>query len=213
MYKLRQANINDLEGLYELSLLLNFINLPPDKKRLQKQLESAEKSFLNPHNPKEESFYIFVLENPSNGDVIGSSMIHGKHGTEKEPHFYLSVDKEQKYSQTLNTGFIHGTLKFGYQTDGLSEIGGLVVNPEMRAHPDKLGKQLSYIRFLYMGMFTERFTETIHCELMPPFDAYGNSPLWEAIGRRFLNMNYQEADKLSRENKEFILSLYPINTI
>ena len=48
---------------------------------------------------------------------------------------------------------------------------------------------------------------------MPPLDSKGNSPLWEAIGRRFLNMQYDEADQLSRKNKEFILSLFPTDTI
>lgn len=48
---------------------------------------------------------------------------------------------------------------------------------------------------------------------MPPFDNKGNSPLWEAIGRRFMNMDYHEADILSRSNKEFILSLYPAENI
>ena len=35
----------------------------------------------------------------------------------------------------------------------------------------------------------------------------------EAIGRRFMNMDYQDADMLSRENCEFILSLFPSATI
>ena len=48
---------------------------------------------------------------------------------------------------------------------------------------------------------------------MPPLDSEGNAPLWEAIGRRFMNMNYDEADKLSRSNKEFILSLFPSENI
>src|SRR5690606_11836023 len=37
--------------------------------------------------------------------------------------------------------------------------------------------------------------------------------LWEAIGRRFLNMEYHDADLLSRENREFILNLFPSDTI
>lgn len=64
-----------------------------------------------------------------------------------------------------------------------------------------------------MGMNKNRFKENIHSELMPPFDNEGHSPLWEAIGRRFLNMEYHEADILSRSNKEFILSLFPADTI
>jgi arginine N-succinyltransferase len=48
---------------------------------------------------------------------------------------------------------------------------------------------------------------------MPPLDNKGNSPLWEAIGRKFLNMDYLDADRLSRQNKEFIFSLFPSETI
>ena len=33
-------------------------------------------------------------------------MIHGKHGSQLEPHFYLKVGQEHKYSQSLNTGFV-----------------------------------------------------------------------------------------------------------
>src|SRR5205814_1517778 len=35
------------------------------------------------------------------------------------------------------------------------------------------------------------------------------SLLWEALGRHFTGMSYQEADRLSKTNKEFIRSLFP----
>jgi arginine N-succinyltransferase len=140
-------------------------------------------------------------------------MIHAQHGTEDEPHFYLTVGQESKFSQTINTGFVHGTLKLGLDFNGPTEIGGLILDPEFRGHKDKLGKQLSFVRFLYMARNPERFKPMVHSELMPPFDKNGNSPLWEAIGRKFLNMNYVEADILSRSNKEFILSLFPSENI
>jgi arginine N-succinyltransferase len=140
-------------------------------------------------------------------------MIHAQHGTDNEPHFYLTVGQESKFSQTINTGFVHGTLKLGLDTNGPTEIGGLILNPEFRAHQEKLGKQLSFVRFLYMADHEERFKPMIHSELVPPLDKVGNSPLWEAVGRRFFNMNYHEADILSRSNKEFILSLFPSENI
>jgi arginine N-succinyltransferase len=64
-----------------------------------------------------------------------------------------------------------------------------------------------------MANHSKQFKETVLSELMPPLDKLGNSPLWEAIGRRFMNMNYLEADRLSRSNKEFILSLFPSENI
>ncbi|MCP4913680.1 MAG: arginine N-succinyltransferase [Oligoflexia bacterium] len=213
MFRIRAVKESDLADLFELSQLLVFINLPADKNLLKKQINASIKSFTTPDKNLERNYYIFVLEDLKNRKVIGASMIHGKHGTEDEPHYYLKVGQEHKFSKSLNTGFVHGTLKLGLETDGYTEIGGLVLHPDFRGNPNKLGKSLSFVRFLYMAFHLDKFTEYIHSELMPPLDSHGNSPLWEAIGRRFMNMDYVEADLLSRENKEFILNLFPSDTI
>ncbi len=213
MFRLRSVSLDDLNDLYELSLLYTFINLPADKELIENKIQSSLQSFLDPDDDFAQNHYIFVLEDLTTNKVIGCSMIHSQHGTEDEPHFFLKVSQENKFSQSINTGFIHGTLKLGIDTDGPTEIGGLILNPDYRGNPMKLGKQLSFVRFLYMALFPTRFKSTIHSELMPPFDRDGKSPLWEAIGRRFLNMEYHDADILSRKNKEFILSLFPTGTI
>lgn len=215
MYILRSAVESDLEELYKLSKLITFINLPANKEVLHKKIKLSMNSFQQtaPSKDMSRDYYLFILEDTKTNEIIGASMIHAQHGTEDEPHFYLTVGQEHKFSNTINTGFIHGTLKLGLETNGYTEIGGLILNPDYRGNSLKLGKQISFVRFLFMGLNQNKFTEDIHSELMPPFDKKGNSPLWEAIGRRFLNMNYQEADMLSRDNKEFILSLYPSDTI
>lgn len=213
MYTLRSASLDDLDDLYELSQLMLFINLPPDRDIIKSKIESSIRSFTRPSKNLWENYYLFVLEDVEAKKIIGASMIHAQHGTEDEPHYYFSVSQENKFSKTLNTGFIHGTLKLGLDTNGPSEIGGLILHPEFRKSDKKLGKQLSFVRFLYMGMNKNRFKDNIHSELMPPFDSEGHAPLWEAIGRRFLNMEYHDADILSRSNKEFILNLFPADTI
>jgi arginine N-succinyltransferase len=213
MFLLRSVQLKDLKDLYHLSNIMNFINLPPDEQLISSKIDSSIRSFNHPSADLSKNYYIFVLENYESGEILGVSMIHAQHGTENEPHFYLSVGQEAKFSQTINTGFVHGTLKLGLDTNGPTEIGGLILNPEYRGHSEKLGKQLSFVRFLFMADHPERFKPMVHSELMPPFDKNGNSPLWEAIGRRFMNMHYQEADVLSRNNKEFILSLFPSENI
>jgi arginine N-succinyltransferase len=213
MFVLRSVQPKDLNDLFRLSHIMNFINLPCDEELISSKIDSSVRSFKNPSQDLYRNYYIFVLEDFESGKIFGVSMIHAQHGTENEPHFYMSVGQEAKFSQTINTGFVHGTLKLGLETNGPTEIGGLVLHPDYRGHKDKLGKQLSFVRFLFMGTHPERFKPMIHSELMPPFDKHGNSPLWEAIGRRFINMNYQEADMLSRNNKEFILSLFPSENI
>lgn len=213
MFVLRSVQPKDLKDLFKLSNIMNFINLPADEEMISSKIESSSRSFKKPGTDLSKNYYIFVLEDYESGEILGVSMIHAQHGTESEPHFYLTVGQEAKFSQTINTGFVHGTLKLGLDYNGPTEIGGLILNPEFRGHKEKLGKQLSFVRFLFMGMHPERFKPMIHSELMPPFDKNGNSPLWEAIGRRFMNMNYVEADVLSRNNKEFILSLFPSENI
>jgi arginine N-succinyltransferase len=213
MFILRSVEPSDLKDLFKLSNIMTFINLPPDEELISTKIESSKRSFHNPSQKLWENYYIFVLEDSDKDEVLGVSMIHSQHGTEEEPHFYLTVGHESKFSQTINTGFVHGTLKLGIDTNGPTEIGGLILSPDYRGHKEKLGKQLSFVRFLYMANNPQRFKPMIHSELMPPMDKYGNSPLWEAVGRRFLNMNYHEADILSRKNKEFILSLFPSENI
>lgn len=213
MFILRSVEPGDLKDLYKLSTIMTFINLPPDEEIIRTKIESSIKSFKHPSSRLWENYYIFVLEDHDSAEIMGVSMIHAQHGTENEPHFYLSVGKESKFSQTINTGFVHGTLKLGLDTNGPTEIGGLILNPEYRGHTEKLGKQISFVRFLFLANNPEKFKSVVHSELMPPLDKLGNSPLWEAVGRRFLNMNYHEADILSRNNKEFILSLFPSENI
>ena len=64
-----------------------------------------------------------------------------------------------------------------------------------------------------MSIYPERFKDCIHAELMPPMGKDGNSPLWEALGRKFINMDYKKADLLSLDNKQFVLDLYPREVI
>jgi arginine N-succinyltransferase len=44
---------------------------------------------------------------------------------------------------------------------------------------------------------------------MPPLLPDGRSLFWESCGKRFTGLDYQAADKLSRQNKEFIQQLFP----
>jgi arginine N-succinyltransferase len=68
---------------------------------------------------------------------------------------------------------------------------------------------LSFVRFLYLACHRPAFRDEVLSELMPPLEADGTSLLWESLGRRFTGLSYQEADRLSQDNKEFIRTLFP----
>ncbi len=212
MYIVRSAKESDLDDLFELSKLENFLNLPNDRARLKKNISKSLDSFSS-SSFNQKSTFLFCLEDLALNKVIGTSVIHAQHGTDSSPHFSLVVGKESKASTTIDKSFTHTTLKLAVDTDGPTEIGGLVLAPKYRGSEFKLGKQVAFSRFLYMAHNPHQFRTTIHAELLPPFNEDGSAPLWEAIGKKFFQMDYQKADILSRKNKEFILNLFPSENI
>jgi arginine N-succinyltransferase len=104
-------------------------------------------------------------------------------------------------------------LSIGYNYEGPTEIGGLVVDPPYRSSADKPGKQLSYVRFLYMAQHRKLFRPRVLAELLPPLGKGGRSLVWDACGMKFTGLSYQQADQLSRGNKEFIKELFPASDI
>jgi arginine N-succinyltransferase len=140
-------------------------------------------------------------------------MIIAQLGRRGAPYIYFDVFDEEKYSATIDKHFHHTVLRIGYSYNGPTEIGGLVMIPEYRKRTEKLGTMISYVRFLYLAAHRDLFQDEILAELLPPLEPDGTSHLWEALGRKFTDMSYAEADLLSKKNKEFIKGLFPEGTI
>lgn len=208
-FLIRSVRENDLDELERLSSLVYFINLPNNRDLLKDKIKKSVDSFNGNIEDKFDREYIFVMEDRSNGQVIGTSMIIARHGSPSIPHMYFELKEKQKYSETIHAGFIHKVLSLKFDSDGPTEIGGLVIDPSYRGHKLKLGRLLSFSRFSFIKMKRRWFKDRVLSELMPPLSENGESLLWEALGRRFTNLSYQDADLLSRKNKEFITSLFP----
>lgn len=205
---IRSVTREDLAQLTDLAKQFNLLNLPGDRKVLAEKIARSEASFAG-ELAKDKAEYLFVVEDTEENLVVGSSLIIAKHGSEVVPHCYFKILKRDHFSQDLGIGFIHQVLRFQLDTDGPTEIGGLLVDKTYRRRPERLGKQISLSRFVYMGLHPDRFEDRVLCELTPPLTEEGRSEFWEALGRRFTGLPYQEADLLSQTNKEFIESLFP----
>lgn len=209
MFVLRDARKNDLDGLVRLAKILNTVNLPDDEDRLQEVLDRAVKSFSGAIENPWEREYLFVCEDTKKKKIVGTSMIIAQHGTKNTPHLYFEVSEDQRYSTTLDRHFNHTALRLRRDFDGPTEIGGLVLDPAYRGSEEKIGKQLSYVRFLFIAMNRKWFRRRLLAELLPPLLEDGKSLLWEHLGRHFTGLDYTEADHISRHNKEFIVNLFP----
>ncbi len=206
---IRGATLEDEKDLCDLAHHLNTVNLPDDPAAVREILDLSVKSFSGALKDPRRREYVFVLEDLERGHVVGTSKIIAQLGRRDAPYIFLDVIIEEKYSPTVDQHFVHTVLRIGYSYEGPTEIGGLVVLPDARKLPDKVGIMISYVRFMFMAAHRGLFRNEVVAELLPPLLPDGRSHLWEALGRKFMGMSYLEADLLSKKNKEFIKSLFP----
>ncbi len=225
----RDALASDEDAIFELAGHLDTLNLPPDRPFLRELIERSRESFAGGREPgffDPERRFLFVLEgihDDGRSEVVGTSMIHAQHGTRHEPHVFFRVVDEERYaelsleSERRDVHMVHKMLHIGLTYQGPTEIGGLVLRPDLRKHPHKLGRLLSLGRFLYIAAHRHRFRDRILAELLPPLErgphGRARSRLWDALGSRFTNLTYAEADRLSTYDKEFIWRLFPVSPV
>ncbi len=212
-YEIRAALPGDEEQLLDVARHLNSVNLPHDKDAICEIVEYSYKSFTGEISDPRLRQYVFVLVDVDKSKIVGTSMIIAQLGRRGAPYIYFDVLDEEKYSSTIDKHFLHTVLRIGYSYNGPTEIGGLVLMPEYRLGALRLGTMLSYVRFVYLAAHPNLFQDEVLAELMPPLEPDGTSHLWEALGRRFTDMSYAEADRLSKKNKEFIKALFPEGVI
>ncbi len=222
MFLIRRTKPEDQEVLFKFAKMVHFINLPADKDIIAEKIRRSRLSF---RAAKEgvplktvagdksavgaSPLFMFSVEDLSTGNCLGTSMCVSKMGGPGHPNLSFMLSKKQFFSEDLQTGTTHTVAKLYLDESGPSEIGGLILGPSSRRHPMKLGKQLSLIRFHYMGVHREQFRDKVLAEMMAPITPDGHNTLWEYLGRRFINLPYSEADKFCQYSREFMVSLLP----
>lgn len=208
MFVVRESRPKDLEQILRVAEHLDSYNLPFDRQAIGTIIEKSQAAFSG-IGPTQDHAFTFVVENQETSEVVGTSMLYAQHGTHASPHVYLDVLQDEHYSETLSKYMVHQALLIGYNYNGPTEIGGLILLPKYRGHAESLGKLLSFSRFLYIAMNRKIFRDEVLSELLPQLEDDGTSRLWKHFGKRFTDLTYREADRLSQDNKEFIKSLFP----
>ncbi len=198
-YYIRNALPSDCDALYELSCQANLLNLPPDRKLLEEKLQASFQSFSDMACQK-KALFMFILEDSVNKKVIGTSLIIPEYASEDHPLYHFEITKKGNAQ----------VLRLGKDTGGISAIGGLVLNKNYRKTGQKLGKQISLIRMIFMGMFPEKFEQKILSELMPIIESNGVNRFWQELGQKFTGLTYEKALNLARrKEKSFIREYFP----
>lgn len=230
---IRSAKESDVEPLYRLALQEEMVHLPPDRKILMQMIEKSILSFTKSNT--EDGIYIFVLQERKSGSVIGVSLIFADYATKKHPHYSLRISGSNNASgaspeKTLDATENHLSspvcseetpaqakesercrmLQIHTQTRGITATGGLVLDSAYRRRPEKLGKQISLIRFVYMAIAPGRFNDRVITEFLPPVEKTGKNQFWETIGKPYTKMEFREALAFMRNNeKSAIVNRFP----
>lgn len=235
MFIIRRAKIEDMGTLLKLAKMVHFINLPADKDVIASKILHSRSCFakvasaegepdggrpgpaarassngvLGAHAGAQSDFFMFTLEDTDSGSVLGTSQIIARMGGPGNPNVSFKLSTKEFFSQSLQIGMKHTVAKLYLDESGPTEIGGLILQPSMRGHKQKLGRLVSLIRFHFMGLHRGFFSDRVLAEMVAPVTADGHNLLWEYLGRRFINLSYIEADRFCSTSREFMTALLP----
>ena len=214
MLVIRPITLSDLDQLEALTAFTGFglTTLPRDAQLLRRRIRESIRGFeklVDDDRPRGET-YLFVMEDLSTGRVVGTSGIVSKVGG-FEPFYAYRIETTVHESKMLKVRKEVQVLHLVREHDGPCEVGSLFLVPEYRR--GGAGRLLSMCRFLFMAQFPEYFDGEVIAEMRGVVDEQGRSPLWDALGRRFFDIDYPTADYLSMVNKRFIADLMPKHPI
>ena len=208
-FRIRAARVGDLRSFYNLAKLTGggFTNLPAEKATLEAKLAKSAEGFAREGDTPGDDLYVFMLENVETRQIRGTCQVFGAVGTDRPFYSYLISTLTQK-SAELGKTFRNQLLNLTTDLEGSSEVGGLFLHPHERA--GGLGLLLARSLYLFIKAHRARFGDTVLSELRGVMDEGGHSPFWDAIGGRFFDMTFPEADEFNAiHGTQFIADLFP----
>jgi arginine N-succinyltransferase len=208
MLMLRPCRAGDLARIEEIAgkSAIGITSLPTDRERLAEKIRASEQSFARETTIGDETYFL-VLEDTQSDQIVGTSGMVASAGI--HDRFY-SYRKEiiVHASQELNVSNRVQSLHLCHDLTGYSLLTSFFILPELRA--TQWPQLLSRARLLFMAEHAKRFADKLAAENAGLCDATGRSPFWDAVGRRFFDMDYPRAERLSGgRSKTFIAELMP----
>ena len=218
MLIVRPATLGDLDGICTLAELAGpgFTSMAVGREALAARLEKSVKSFGGVSAITPDHVYLLILEDSDANEVVGMSAVKAQVGI-NDPFFNFRVLKTAQKSSVTGSRFDMEVLVLVNEYAGATEVGSLFVKNGYRGPNAKYkgaGRLISQARYMLIASDTARFGERVISELRGDVSDSGASPFWDAIGRKFFRMDFQEADRISAEkDNQFILDLMPKHPI
>jgi arginine N-succinyltransferase len=209
VFVLRPAVHADLPQIERMATqsAIGITSLPPDRAKLVEKIERSIASFSVEIDVPGEETYFFVLENTGSGELAGTSGIAASAGFHDRFYSYRNEIIVHASQDLKVSNKIHA-LHLCHDLTGYSLLTSFFIDPALA--DTHLPQLLSRARLLFIAEHRRRFADKLAAENPGVCDAEGRSPFWEAVGRRFFNMAYPQAERLSGgRSRTFIAELMP----
>jgi arginine N-succinyltransferase len=210
MFVVRPVHVADIPALEALAETATpgVHTLPRTRKSIAHAVERSTASFASrPERPGEEA-YFFVLESAEDKALAGTATIAataGSYGT----FFAFRNDVIQQVSRDLDISHSVHALSLCSDLTGHSQLSGFYLRNRRRAGSE--AQLLSRARLLFAALAPQRFSDRFFAAMAGITDVNACSPFWEALGRKFFQMDFLEAERIieGARNRTLIVELMP----
>lgn len=210
MYVVRPVETTDIPALETLATVVTpgVHTLPRTRATIERAVERSIASFkMQPDMPTEES-YFFVLESVADRSVAGTAAISATAGS-SGTFFAFRNDVLNQVSRDLNISHNVHALTLCSDLTSCSQLSSFYMRNRSEAGDE--AALLSRARLLFAAVAPQRFSEKFFASMSGITDANGRSPFWEALGRKFFQMDFLEAERMieGARNRTLIVELMP----
>ena len=210
MFVVRPVELSDIDALEAMAAgtMPGVHTLPKTREKIVASVERSIASFgAHVDIPSEES-YLFVLEQQATGEIVGTAAIFASAGS-NGTYFSFRNDVIQQVSRDLNISHSVHALTLCSELTAYSQLSGFYLNN--RAGAGLEAGLLSRARLLFAVLAPHRFGDRFFVPLAGITDKNGQSPFWEALGRKFFKMDFLDAEKVigGARNRTLIVELMP----
>jgi len=210
MYVVRPVELADVDALEALAAVATpgVHTLPRTRDAIAAFVERSVASFAAQVDIPSEESYLFVLEDSSNGDIVGTAAVHASAGS-NGTYFAFRNDVIQQVSRDLNISHSVHALTLCSELTACSQLAGFHLRDRAQAGIE--AALLSRARLLFAVLAPHRFGDRFFVPLAGVTDSDGESPFWNALGRKFFKMDFLDAERVigGARNRTMIVELMP----
>ena len=211
MYVVRPVELADIPALEALvaSAARGVHTLPRSRDKIERAVERSIASFAADVDIQGEESYIFVLESTHEREIHGTASVFATAGT-NGTYFAFRNDVVQQVSRDLNISHSVHALTLCSELTAYSQLASFVVKNGLQNMQEEAAL-LSRARLLFAAIAPHRFSDRFFVPLAGMTDANGESPFWNALGRKFFQMDFLDAERVieGARNRTLIVELMP----